>query len=517
MKNKNIIKISIIIFSILLVLVALITTTQAYFNRDNYANNPTEYQTGLLSIEAASKSNSISLSNTLPMSDTDGEKSTPYVFTIRNNGNVDYKFNVKLLSTSDNTFSPEYIKLIVDNEEAKTLSALTDSIIKKDLVLPAGETVDITLRVWLSLTTPNTQIGKTFNSKIVIDGQSVYTSTNQDVPTYKIEYDTNGGAETIASEKVTVGNKVTISNTKPTKAGYTFKGWSTSGLATTASYQPGDTITIEKNTKLYAVWEAIIYNLTLNKGTGVNNIYYKSSASSGRQFQQSKTNIVLKGTTGLTYYYYGDALTGYTMSSCTEASPCTETIGTSSVTRTLTATANSYNLTLTKGTGVAKIYYKINGASSYLTTASTKTLSVKYGTTYYYYGVPSTNYTMTSCTATNPCSGTMGTSAVSKTLSATSSSVLTVTVYRKLGSLAATQLQSTSAKKGENFSYEFAARVTQSGTTYTYSKVTCTNSQTPTITTSLNNRILKLSALTSSTACTITYKTFSSGGGTVIS
>ena len=64
MKNKNIIKISIIIFSILLVLVALITTTQAYFNRDNYANNPTEYQTGLLSIEAASKSNSISLSNT---------------------------------------------------------------------------------------------------------------------------------------------------------------------------------------------------------------------------------------------------------------------------------------------------------------------------------------------------------------------------------------------------------------------------------------------------------------------
>ncbi len=178
MKNKNIIKISIIIFSILLVLVALITTTQAYFNRDNYANNPTEYQTGLLSIEAASKSNSISLSNTLPMSDTDGEKSTPYVFTIRNNGTVDYKFNVKLLSTSDNTFSPEYIKLIVDNEEAKTLSALTDSIIKKDLVLPAGETVDITLRVWLSLTTPNTQIGKTFNSKIVIDGQSVYTSTN---------------------------------------------------------------------------------------------------------------------------------------------------------------------------------------------------------------------------------------------------------------------------------------------------------------------------------------------------
>lgn len=515
MKNKNIIKISIIIFSILLVLVALITTTQAYFNRDNYAKNPTEYQTGLLSIEAASKSNSISLSNTLPMSDTDGEKSTPYVFTIRNNGTVDYKFNVKLLSTSDNTFSPEYIKLIVDNEEVKTLSALTDSIIKKDLVLPAGETVDITLRVWLSLTTPNTQIGKTFNSKIVIDGQSVYTSTNQDVPTYKLEYNTNGGAETIASEKVTVGNKVTISNTKPTKAGYTFKGWSTSDSATTASYQPGDTITIEKNTKLYAVWEAIVYNFTLNKGTGVNNIYYKSSASGGRQFQKSTTNIVLKGTTGLTYYYYGDALTGYTMSSCTEASPCTETIGTSSVTRTLTATANSYNLTLTKGTGVATIHYKINGASSYLTTASTKTLSVKYGTTYYYYGVPSTGYTMTSCTATNPCSGTMGTSAVSKTLSATSSSTFTVTVYEKLpSSLSSTKLQSATIAPNDSFTYSVANRVTSLKKSYIYSSISCTNGQTPTVTLSGTNRIIKISKVTASTNCTVTYKATTGGAVT---
>ena len=98
MKKKNIIKISAIVFSIILVIVAITTTTQSYFNKDNYAKNPTEYQTGLLSIEAVSKSNNISLSNTLPMSDTEGGQIEPYVFTIRNNGNVDYKFNVKLLS-----------------------------------------------------------------------------------------------------------------------------------------------------------------------------------------------------------------------------------------------------------------------------------------------------------------------------------------------------------------------------------------------------------------------------------
>ena len=183
MKKKNIIKISAIVFSIILVIVAITTTTQSYFNKDNYAKNPTEYQTGLLSIEAVSKSNNISLSNTLPMSDTEGGQIEPYVFTIRNNGNVDYKFNIKLLSTSDNTFSPEYIKLKIDDDGIRTLASLTDSIIKEDVILPAGETIDITLRVWLSSDTKNTEIGKTFNSKIVIDGQSIYTSTNTDIDT----------------------------------------------------------------------------------------------------------------------------------------------------------------------------------------------------------------------------------------------------------------------------------------------------------------------------------------------
>ena len=183
MKNKKILTLVAIIVPILLIVLVITSATQAYFNRNSYAKNPTEYQTGLLSIEAVSKSNNISLSNTLPMSDAEGEQTDPYVFTIKNNGNVDYKFNVKLLSTSDNTFSPEYIKLKIDNDGIRTLASLTDSIIKEDIILPAGETIDITLRVWLSSDTKNTEIGKTFNSKIVIDGQSIYTSTNIDVDT----------------------------------------------------------------------------------------------------------------------------------------------------------------------------------------------------------------------------------------------------------------------------------------------------------------------------------------------
>ena len=187
MKNKKVI-ISIILTSIVLIALVVISTTQAYFNNDIYAKNPTEYQSGLLSIEAVSKSNNISLDNTLPMSDDDGLQTTPYVFTIKNNGNVDYKFNIKLLSTSENTFSPEYIKLKIDDEGIRTFSSLTDSIIKQDVILPAGETIDISIRIWLSSDTKNTEIGKTFNSKIVIDGQSVYTSTNSDIVTPITEF-----------------------------------------------------------------------------------------------------------------------------------------------------------------------------------------------------------------------------------------------------------------------------------------------------------------------------------------
>lgn len=81
------------------------------------------------------------------------------------------------------------------------------------------------------------------------------------------------------------------------------------------------------------------------------------------------------------------------------------------------ATVAKYNLTLNKGTGVSTIYYKVNGASSYTSTTTNKTLSVNRGTTYYYYGVPQTGYTMNSCTSSSPCSGTM-TSSVTKTLTA---------------------------------------------------------------------------------------------------
>ena len=173
-------KIMIIVSSIILVLAALFTTTYSLFYKEDVAANPSNYSTGLLQIEATSLSDTISLDSALPMTDEEGIETTPYVFSIKNTGNVDYKFDVKLLSTSSNTINSQYIKLKIDNGNPVTLSTLTNSIIKSNVVVKAKESINITLRVWLSKDTPNTEIGKTFNSQIVIDGQSIYTSTNND-------------------------------------------------------------------------------------------------------------------------------------------------------------------------------------------------------------------------------------------------------------------------------------------------------------------------------------------------
>lgn len=237
------------------------------------------------------------------------------------------------------------------------------------------------------------------------------------------------------------------------------------------------------------------YNLTLSKGTGVSTIYYRVNGATNYSSSTASKTVAVKY--GTTYYYYGTASTGYSMSSCTSSSPCSGTMGVGAVTKSLTATANSYNLTLNKGTGVSTIYYKINGASSYTSSSTNKTLSVKYGTTYYYYGTASTGYTMNSCTSSSPCSGTMGTSAVTKTLTAKSSGgsgPFTVTLYVD------DTLYYTASVSGGNKYEKYFTAPTSSMT------CTCTNGQTCSISHSSGvHYIVTINSVSANTTCRVEY------------
>ena len=86
--------------------------------------------------------------------------------------------------------------------------------------------------------------------------------------TYTISYNANGGSGAPASQTKAHFTPLTLSSKKPTRAGYTFLGWSTSASATTASYSPGATYSSNGNTTLYAVWSAKTYTITYNANGG---------------------------------------------------------------------------------------------------------------------------------------------------------------------------------------------------------------------------------------------------------
>lgn len=198
MKNMKTIKLATIVLSIILVLVALFTATYALFTNEVTSTAPNSYTTGLLDIKAISKTENISPASTLPMSDEAGESSTPYKFSISNTGNVDCIFDLKLLSSGGDTeISKRLIKVKIDNNETTTLDKLLNGTVKDDLILMAGDSMEIEVRVWLSEEATNDQIGKTFNGRIVVDGEAFYESaplvehiTNLYAPTVT---ETNGG------------------------------------------------------------------------------------------------------------------------------------------------------------------------------------------------------------------------------------------------------------------------------------------------------------------------------------
>lgn len=85
------------------------------------------------------------------------------------------------------------------------------------------------------------------------------------MPFFELKYDANGGTGAPASQTRTAAhptvNRVTftVPNQTPSKEGYTFKGWADSSTATTAQYQPGDTVDVKHENSpktVYAVWES---------------------------------------------------------------------------------------------------------------------------------------------------------------------------------------------------------------------------------------------------------------------
>jgi uncharacterized repeat protein (TIGR02543 family) len=90
------------------------------------------------------------------------------------------------------------------------------------------------------------------------------------VNTYTITYNVNGGTGAPASQTKIHGTTLYLSSTIPTRTGYTFLGWAHSMTSDVANYSAGGAFTSDKETTLYAVWQATIFTITydVGKGTG---------------------------------------------------------------------------------------------------------------------------------------------------------------------------------------------------------------------------------------------------------
>ncbi len=124
---------------------------------------------------------------------------------------------------------------------------------------------DITLRSTAPTRTGYTFLGwstsSTVSSATYQSGSSFSNNANTTLyavwkaSTYTVSYNANGGSGAPSSQTKIHGVKLILSSTKPTRAGYTFLGWSTSSTVTSVGYQPGGSFTGNANTTLYAVWK----------------------------------------------------------------------------------------------------------------------------------------------------------------------------------------------------------------------------------------------------------------------
>lgn len=104
---------------------------------------------------------------------------------------------------------------------------------------------------------------------------------------WTVSYNANGGSGAPGAQVKTYGTTLTLSSTKPTRTGYTFKGWATSSSGGVA-YAAGGNYTANASVTLYAVWQINTYTVS-----------YNANGGSGAPGSQSKTygkNLTLSST-----------------------------------------------------------------------------------------------------------------------------------------------------------------------------------------------------------------------------
>ena len=167
------------------------------------------------------------------------------------------------------------------------------------------------------------------------------------------------------------GYNITI----PTKTGYTFGGYYTGINGSGTQYIDANGKFINDIYKtigdkvLYANWIINSYDFNLIKGSNIAKIYYKIGNDTNYIESLESVNIKLNYNTA--YSYYAVSNSGYTVSSCSSLSPCSGVIQTSSISKSISATINTYKINYILNDGTLNI----KNPASYTVATATFTLN----------------------------------------------------------------------------------------------------------------------------------------------
>ena len=177
MNKKRLIITSII--SILCVSLLLVGSSYAIFTTSEEDDTVNSYKTGTLSISYKQGGN-VKFTDVIPKNEEEADGLTPYRITVTNQGNVAYMFDLILEdTTSTETINYDYIMTKIGYLESKSLSECENNVIRKDIIVMPNTSVDIDVRVWISDEIKNSEIGKSFYAKFMVDGEAIYTDNKE--------------------------------------------------------------------------------------------------------------------------------------------------------------------------------------------------------------------------------------------------------------------------------------------------------------------------------------------------
>ena len=199
-------------------------------------------------------------------------------------------------------------------------------------------------------TSANYQPGSNYTSN---SGSTLYAIWTANVPepeTYTVSYNANGGSGAPSAQVKTEDVTLTLSSTKPTRSGYTFKGWSTSKTATSPTYYAGGSYTANASATLYAVWE--------QNAPTTYTVSYNANGGSGAPSSQTKTHNVT-----LTLSSTKPTRSGYTFLGWSTSSTATSPTYYASGSYTANASATLYAVWSKNAPATYTVSFNANGGS----------------------------------------------------------------------------------------------------------------------------------------------------------